>query len=254
MDQKLRILIVDDDQRMTRTLSDILSMAGHQPVETNSGAHALELARTQPFDCVLTDVRMPGMDGVELHRQLRQNLPGLPVMLMTAYASDAIIRKGLDEGVVGVFDKPLDISNMLGFFTSLAKQRSIVIVDDDPDFCKTLGDILQKRGFSVLQISDPHTEVELMTADAQVILLDMKLNGVSGVDVLKQVRQRYPELPVLMVTGYRQEMMAAIQAALEIHAYACLYKPLEIPTLLQTLADFQRKRLRKVIKKSNVVG
>jgi CheY-like chemotaxis protein len=196
MDQKLLILVVDDDQRMTHTLSDILTMTGHIPVEANSGVQALELARTQVFDCVLTDVRMPGMNGVELHRQLHQSQPGLPVMLMTAYAADEIIRKGLEEGVVGVFDKPLDISNMLGFFISMALHRSIVVVDDDPDFCKTLADILQQRGFSVLQISDPHAEVELMTAEAQVIMLDMKLNGISGVDVLKQIRQRYPELPV----------------------------------------------------------
>ena len=249
MDQKLRILIVDDDERMTRTLADIFSTTGHQPVEANSGAQALELARTQPFDCVLTDVRMPGMDGVELHRQLCQTLPGLPVMLMTAYASDEIIRKGLDEGVVGVFDKPLNISNLLGFFSSLAKQHTVVIVDDDPDFGKTLADILQLRGFGVRQISDPHADVELITSEAQIILLDLKLNDVSGVDVLKQIRQRYPDLPVLMVTAYRQEMAAAIQAALAINAFTCLYKPLEIPALLQTLADLQLKRLRKVIRK-----
>ncbi len=248
MDQKLRLLIVDDDQRMTRTLSDIFSMAGHTPVEANSGAQALEMVRTQAFDCVLTDVRMPGMDGVELHHQLRQSLPGLPVMLMTAYASDEIIHKGLEAGVVGVFDKPLDINNMLGFFASLARHHTIVIVDDDPVFCKTLADILQKRGFSVLQISDPHAAVELITADAQVIMLDMKLNGLSGLDVLKQIRQHHPDLPVLMVTGYRQEMQAAIQAALEIKAYTCLYKPLEIPTLLQMLSDIQVKRLRKAMR------
>jgi len=249
MDQKLRILIVDDDQRMTRTLADIFSIAGHAPVEANSGQQALELVRSQTFDCVLTDVRMPGMDGVELHHQLHQVQPGLPVVLMTAYASDEIIRKGLGEGVVGVFDKPLDISSMLGFFTSLARQRSIVVVDDDSNFCKTLGDILHQRGFSVRQICDPHTDVDLITSEAQVILLDMKLNGISGVEVLKQIRQHHPDLPVLMVTAYRQEMAEAIQAALAINAFTCLYKPLEIPTLLQTLADLQLKRLRKVIRK-----
>lgn len=249
MNQKLRILIVDDDARMTRTLADIFSITGYQPVEANSGQEALEKARSQSFDCVLTDVRMPGMDGVELHRQLHQVQPGLPVMLMTAYAADEIIRKGLSEGVVGVFDKPLDISSLLGFFASIARQHSIVIVDDDPDFCKTLGDILHQRGFNVTQFGNPLPDVELITSEAQVILLDMKLNGISGLDMLKQIRQRYPDLPVLMVTAYRQEMTAAIQAALAINAFACLYKPLEIPSLLQTLADIQLKRLRKVIKK-----
>jgi len=249
MNQNLRILIVDDDHRMTRTLADILSMAGHTAVEASSGPQALAKIRTQAFDCVLTDVRMPDMDGVELHRQLRLAQPGLPVMLMTAFAADEIIRQGLEDGVVGVFDKPLDINHLLGFFTSLAKNRTITIVDNDPAFCKTLGDILQQRGFSVAQITDPHADVEQMTSATQVILLDMKLNSRSGLDVLKEIRARYPTMPVLLVTGYRQEMAAAIQAALEISAYTCLYKPLEIPALLQTLAQFQLERLRDVIKK-----
>jgi two-component system, NtrC family, response regulator HydG len=248
MNQKLRILIVDDDRRMTRTLADILSLSGYEVAEAWSGPDALEKARAQVFDCVLTDVKMPDMDGVELHRQLRLAQPGLPVILMTAYAADALISQGLAEGVVGVFDKPLDMNNLLGFFTSLAKNRTVVIVDNDPAFCKTLADILQHRGFSVAQITDPHTDVDLMTVDAQTILLDMKFNGINGLDVLKEIRRHYPTLPVLLVTGYRQEMATAIQNALEINAYACLYKPLEIPALLQTLANFQLKRLRDVIK------
>ncbi len=249
MNQKLRILIVDDDRRMTHTLADILSMAGHTAVEAASGPEALVKVRTQTFDCVLTDVRMPGMDGVELHRQLHLAQPGLPVMLMTAYAADEIIRQGLDEGVVGVFDKPLDISHLLDFFASLAKGRTITIVDNDPAFCKTLGDILQQRGFSVAQITDPHTDVEQMASHAQVILLDLKLNKITGLDVLKEIRKRYPTLPVMLLTGYRQEMSAAIQAALEINAFTCLYKPLEVPALLQTLTQLQKERLRNAIKK-----
>jgi two-component system response regulator HydG len=249
MDQKLRILIVDDDQRMTRTLADILTLAGHEAVEASSGPQAFEKIRMQTFDCVLTDVRMPGMDGVEFHRQLRQSQPGLPVVLMTAYASDEIIHKGLDEGVVGVFDKPLNITQLLGFFASLARNRIIAIVDDDPAFCRTLADILRQRGFNVTQITDPHTDVELMASESQVILLDMKLNDRSGLEVLKEIRARYPALPVLLVTGYRQEMAAAIQAALEINAYACLYKPLEIPNLLEKLSRFQLERLRGALGK-----
>jgi two-component system response regulator HydG len=249
MNPKLRILIVDDDQRMTRTLSDILTLAGHETVEVWSGPQALEIIRAQSFDCVLTDVRMPGMDGVEFHRQLRQSQPGLPVLLMTAYASDEIIRKGMDEGVVGVFDKPLNINQLLGFFDSLARNRIIAIVDDDPVFCKTLGDILRQRGFNVAQITDPYAEVELMASEAQMILLDMKLNGRGGLEVLKEIRARYPSLPVLLVTGYRQEMAAAIQAALEINAYACLYKPLEIPDLLEKLAQLQLTHLRRALGK-----
>lgn len=248
MTPKLRILIVDDDQRMTRTLADILIVAGHEAVEASSGLRALEQVQTTSFDCVLTDVKMPEMNGVELHRRLRQVQPGLPVLLMTAYAADELIRQGLDEGVVGVFDKPLDMTLLLGFFGSLAKHRTIAIVDDDPAFCKTLGDILGQRGFTVMPITDPHAGVEMIAADTQVILLDMKLNSISGLDVLKDIRAHYPSLPVLLVTGYRQEMIETIRAALELGTYTCLYKPLEIPQLLKILSEVQLKHLRDLLK------
>ncbi len=248
MNPKLRILVVDDDRSMTRTLADILTMAGHEVVETWSGAEALEKARKILFNCVVTDVRMEGMNGVELHQELHQIQPGLPVILMTAYASDAIVRQGMEEGVVGVFDKPLEINNLLGFLASLARNQVVAIVDDDPAFCKTLADVLKLRGFKVKLVCDPHTDVEVMAEGAQVILLDMKLNGFTGLDVLKALRKKHPTLPVLLVTGYRQQMATAIESALEIDAFTCLYKPLDIPALLDTLSNLQLERLRSAFK------
>jgi DNA-binding NtrC family response regulator len=88
--------------------------------------------------------------------------------------------------------------------------------------------------------------VELMASDCQVILLDMKLNNINGLDVLKDIRARYPSMPVVLITGHRQEMAETVRAALEINAHACLYKPLEIPDLLEKLAQIQLQRLRGV--------
>jgi DNA-binding NtrC family response regulator len=250
MNPKLRILIVDDDRRMTRTLADILSLSGYEATEAFSAEQAIQLAGAQAFDCVLTDFKMPGKNGVELHRELRKVQPGLPVVLMTAYAADELIRQGLEEGIVAALDKPLDMAQLLNFFSLLARARTITIVDDDPAFCQTLGDVLAARGFKVARITDPHADMEALMAESQVVLLDMKLNSLSGLDVLKTIRAKYPRLPVLLVTGYRQEMADAIQNALEINAYTCLYKPLEIPKLLETLSGLQLSRLREVISSS----
>lgn len=247
MQPKLHILVVDDDERMTHTLSDILSVSGYVVVKADSGMDALEKIRSTMFDCVLTDVRMPGMDGVELHRQLRQIQPGLPVLLMTAYAADTLIRQGIEEGVVGVFDKPLDMTQLLGFLNTLAKARTIVIVDNDPDFCKTLEDILCNRGFKVSQIIDPHVSIDVIISNAQIILLDLHLNHITGLDVLKKIHSQCPALPVLLVTGHRNDMADVIQEALELNGYPCFYKPLEISKLLQTLSQIQLNNLRAVL-------
>jgi two-component system response regulator HydG len=248
MSPNLKILIVDDDHRMTRTLADILTISGFEAVEVGSGREALDMIALQKFDCVLTDVKMPEMDGVELHRLIHQTQPGLPVILMTAYAAEELIRQGLDDGIVGVFDKPLVMNHLLGFFASLAKNRTIVVVDNDPNFCHTLDDILRQRGFNVCSITDPLTEIESMVSEAQIIMLDIHLNQINGLDVLREIRKRYPILPVLLVTGYGNEMASAIQSAQALNIYACLYKPLEIPQLLELLSKVQLEFLRRLLK------
>ncbi len=247
MNQALKILVVDDDPRMTQTLTDILALSGHEALQAWSGPEALEKARAQNFDCILTDIKMPNMNGVELHRLLRESQIGLPVVLMTAYATDDLIAQGLQEGAAGVFDKPLNINRLLNFFSSMAKNQMVVVVDDDPLFCQTLDDILKSRGFKAHQVTDPRDTLDKITQDAQVILLDLKLNGINGADVLKDIRKDNPTLPVILVTGYREEMAAVIKNALEIGAITCLYKPLEIPQLLQMLAEVQKNRLRALI-------
>jgi two-component system response regulator HydG len=248
MNYKLRILIVDDDQRMASTLADILELKGYETTRAHSGAEALEKIKAAVFDCTLTDVRMPGMNGVELFQELRKQQPGVPVVLMTAYSTDELIRQGLEGGAAGVLDKPLDIHQLLGFLGALSREHIVMVVDDDPAFCKTLGAILERRGFRVTKIIDPHVDVDQMIADAQIILLDMNLNDITGYDVLKEIRLRHPTLPVLLVTGYRQEMSAAVQQALEFNAYACLYKPLVIPELLETLAKIKSARMKELLK------
>ncbi len=249
MSDNLRILVVDDDQRMAKTLADILKVKGYQAETAHSGVEALEKVAGKPFDCVLTDIKMPEVNGVELYRAIKGRQPDLPVVLMTAYSSDSLVAEGLDEGVVGVLTKPLDIGMLLTFFSFLRQERSVVIMDDDADFCRTLGDILRLRGFGVTRIADPRQVMEGLEANGDVVLLDMKLNGINGLDVLRTIREKYPRLPVILVTGNREEMSPAIEAGLELNAYTCLYKPFEIENLLEVLSQIRRGELGRVLRR-----
>ncbi len=247
MTNKLHILVVDDDHRMANTLLDIFKVKGCEAEAAYSGAEALEKVKKDHFDCVLTDIKMPEVNGVELYRAIKALHPHLPVVFMTAYSTDRLVKEGLEEGAIATLTKPLDINLLLSFFSSLRKERSIVIVDDDPQFCKTLGDILRVRGFATAQVNDPQSLVERLRPDAQVVLLDMKLNRASGLEVLKEIRAQFPYLPVILVTGYRGEMASAIEAALEINAYACLYKPFQAEELLQLLTEIHNQELGRVL-------
>ena len=247
MSDKLRILIVDDDRRMAKTLKDIFNAKGYEAEVAYSGPEALEKMAEGNFNCVLTDIKMPKMNGVEFYRMLKKKQPDIPVVMMTAYSTDKLTNEGLAEGAIATLTKPVDIEAMLSFFSMLRKERCIVIVDDDPQFCKTLGDILQGRGFEVSQITDPHDVVQRIRAKVQVVLLNLKLNSINGLGILREIRRKHPYLPVILMTGYREELASVIDEALKMDAYTCLYKPLQIEKLIEVLRKVHHRELGRVL-------
>ena len=247
MREKLHTLIVDDDQRMAKTLLDILKVKGYEAELVHSGPEALEKVNKGRFDCVLTDIKMPQMNGVELYKAIKAEQPDLPVVLMTAYSTDKLVEEGLEEGAIASLTKPLDIDLLLSFLSILRKERSIVIVDDDPRFCKSLEDILRMREFKVTHVTDSRDVMEMIEAEVHVVLLDMKMKEKSGLDILKEIRERYPQLPVILVTGFRDEMISSIEEAMKIGAYTCLYKPLQIEELIKVLREIHHQGLGSVL-------
>jgi PAS domain S-box-containing protein len=107
----LRILIVDDDAGICQSLRDLLEEEQCCIQTAPSALHAMESLRQQQFDIVLSDVVMPDMDGYQLYQVVKNTLPGLPVVLMTAfnYDKDHIIKRSCLEGLQGViFKKPIN--------------------------------------------------------------------------------------------------------------------------------------------------
>jgi two-component system response regulator HydG len=116
MSEMLAILVVDDNPAMARTLADILDVKGFKVHAAFSGAEALVILDKIKVDILLTDVRMPDMNGVALYRKARKISPTITTFLMTAYAADDIIQQGMAEGIKTVLTKPLDIEFVLSLF------------------------------------------------------------------------------------------------------------------------------------------
>jgi DNA-binding response OmpR family regulator len=119
MNHALNVLIVDDDPMMAKTLSDILRFKGYATRTARSGQEALEQCSRCAFDCVISDVKMPGMNGVDLCRRLKRSTPEMVVVLMTAYSEDELVHKGRTEGAADVLTKPIRIDEMLAFLHTL---------------------------------------------------------------------------------------------------------------------------------------
>jgi two-component system response regulator AtoC len=113
MSDPLRVLIVDDDHNMTRTLADILTASGYIVETAASSEEGLAKLDAIPFGCVLSDIRMPGSDGVQFQRMVKNRRPGTPVILMTAYADQDLMAEGKLQGALAILDKPLNIPLLL---------------------------------------------------------------------------------------------------------------------------------------------
>lgn len=248
MEKKLKILVVDDDRRMAKTICDILKIKGYDVIMVNSGEEAVENVKSEVPGCVLMDIKMSGMDGIETLKRLKESVPGLPVILMSAYATEEQVYEAKQYGVYTVLDKPIDIQAVLAFLSVLRKEKSILIVDDDPEFCKTLKDILQARDYKVTTEINPENVLSHMDHEYKlVVLLDLKLGNTDGTEILRDIRKKYPTKPVILITGYGKEMTDSIEKGFQIGAYTCLYKPFEIDTLIKHIEEIDRKKLQALL-------
>lgn len=244
----MKILVVDDDRRIVKTTCDILRIKGHEAVAAHSGEDGVAAVKADLPDCVLMDIKMTGITGVEALRQMHAYRPELPVVLVSAYATEAIVQEARNSGAYAVLSKPLNVEMVLSFLSLLRKEESILVVDDDPKFCDTLKDILTLRGYQVDTESEPQKVMGHLETDYKLaVVLDLKLGSVNGVDVLKDIRQRYPGKPVVLVTGHKNEMSESIESAYAVGAYTCLYKPFEMDELLNVVEEIRLMKLQNAL-------
>lgn len=245
MKEKLRVLVVDDDRRMVKTICDILKVKEYESIEAHSGEEAVAKVKEKEPGCVLMDIRMSGINGVEALALINSVSPGLPVVLMSSYATPEQMAEAKRQGAYTVLTKPLDIQLLLSFFSLLRKEESILVVDDNPAFCRTIQDILQERGYRVETELDASHVMGHMERNYQLtVVLDLKLGNADGLEVLKEIRAVYPTKPVILVTGYGGELAASISKGEEIGAYACLFKPLEVEKLIGIIQEVSRKKMQ----------
>lgn len=107
-----KILIVDDQFGIRILLNEVFQLAGYTTFQAANGKKALELAEEHSPDLVLLDVKIPGMDGIEILKKLKETNPEIPVIIMTAYGEQDLINEAIDSGAVTYFSKPFDINEL----------------------------------------------------------------------------------------------------------------------------------------------
>lgn len=102
------ILVVDDEEVIRALFKETLEELGHRVVTARNSSEGLELVKQRDFDLVFLDLKMPGMDGAELFRQIRTIKTDLPVTIITGYPDSDMMARALAQGPFGVMQKPFD--------------------------------------------------------------------------------------------------------------------------------------------------
>jgi FixJ family two-component response regulator len=107
------IAVVDDDFRILESLESLLESAGYTAAVFRSGEAFLQSEAAEAASCLVTDIRMPNVDGLELHRRIKRRRPVLPIIFMTAHFDEAIERRVVEGGAAGFLRKSFSGSEFL---------------------------------------------------------------------------------------------------------------------------------------------
>ena len=119
------ILVADDDPHIQEVLEVRLASAGYDVILASDGQEALDILATRPVDLVISDIRMPGLDGLELQARLEKSSPGLPLIFLTAYGSIQDAVKAIKSGAVDYLTKPFEGRELLDKVSKVLGQARV---------------------------------------------------------------------------------------------------------------------------------
>ncbi len=143
MDERNSVIIVDDDERLLEIFKTALSLEGYQCETASSAESALELINKTSFDIMLTDIRMPGIEGFELTHKAKKIIPDMAVIIMTAYAEEFSYDNAIEAGASDFIKKPFTLNELMARIQHVKLQekvRTMAVTDE-------LTGLYNRRGF-----------------------------------------------------------------------------------------------------------
>ncbi len=120
----VRVMIIEDDEEMRALLKDFFEEEGFETDSASNGVDALRTLSKDHFDLVITDVRMPGLTGLDILPKIRWLKPEIPIIVMTSYGSDDVRRRSLARGATIYLEKPIYLSQLRTVIREMALRKS----------------------------------------------------------------------------------------------------------------------------------
>lgn len=197
-----RYLVVDDNLAFAENLGEILRDVGDEVSLASSGVQALQLAREERFDAVLTDMRMPMMGGAQLVHELRKSDPGIPAVVATAYTGDDDLATARHEGLLAVLSKPIPMQRLLELLGAARRDGLVVLVEDDHALSDNLCEALRLRGLTAVTAGSVLETMRLGPLRPFAAIVDLRVPEGPDGEAMRRLKERFPNLPMVLITAH----------------------------------------------------
>jgi CheY-like chemotaxis protein len=240
---KAKILVVDDDPILLDLLTETLTAIGYNVESATDGFNALEILQYENFDIVVSDIKMPKLDGFGLLTKIRDKYPKLPVLFITGVDSPEIIGQATPNGFLA---KPFRINHIEELIEKTLRGekdrptagiKNVMVVDDDETFREMLAETLRyNEYFPVTAVDGEAALIKLEQEQIDAVITDIKMPKMDGLSLLRQIKNIQPDLPVILVTAYRQEEIIPDNFK-KTEAAGYLKKPFKVQEIISLLKD-----------------
>jgi len=118
-----RILIIEDDEEMRSLLKDFLEDEGYEADSADNASEGLRKVGLQPFDLVITDIRMPGLTGLDILSAVKKFQPAMPVIVITAFGGEEVYHRSIARGADGFLEKPIHFRRLKSLIHDLISPK-----------------------------------------------------------------------------------------------------------------------------------
>src|SRR5215469_15344791 len=234
------ISVVDDDGPTRKSTTLLIESFGFHAAGFESAESLLKSGQLGETLCLIIDVRMPGMDGLQLQSYLAAAGHKIPIIFITAYDDTESRRRAMQAGAVAFLAKPFSTDVLLQTLRSVLplelKERTklMSIVDDDESVRRTTTLLIQSFGFQAAAFESAESLMKSgQLQETSCLIVDLQMPGMNGLQLQRHLAASGYKIPIIFITAY--DSKESREQAMQAGAVAFLSKPFNDELLLETL-------------------
>ena len=239
------VSVVDDDESIRRTTTLLIESFGFRAAAFESAEGFLESGQVHETSCLIVDVQMPGMNGLQLQSLLAAEGCCIPIIFITAYDDRESRGRAMQAGAIAFLSKPFDDALLLQTIRSALRgefevaKNLISVVDDDESIRRTTTLLIESFGFRAAAFESAEDFLKSgQLHDTSCLIVDVQMPGMNGLQLQNHLAAAVCGVPIIFITAYddKESRRRAMQAG----AVAFLGKPFSDELLLQTIRSTLR--------------